>query len=135
SERYDMRTKAECSSCHGILDSLGFGLENYGPAGEWRTTETDRPECAITGEGELAGAGEFAGAGALGELLVETGQLEGCFVHNFVQFAIGREPDASDGAMVDALTMRFEDRDDTLELLLDFATSAGFRHRRFDAAQ
>ena len=130
-----MRTKAECASCHGILDSLGFGLENYGPAGEWRTTETDRPDCAITGEGELASAGEFAGAGALGELLVGTGQLEGCFVRNFVQFAIGREPDTSDGAMIGALTMRFEAEDDALELLLDLAASEGFRHRRFDEAQ
>jgi hypothetical protein len=131
-ERYDMRTKAECSSCHGILDSIGFGLENYGPAGEWRTTETDRPECSISGEGELASVGEFAGAGALGELLVDTGALEGCFVRNVVQFAIGRVPDDSDAPMVDALTAQFEDDDDAVALLLQFVTSEGFRHRRLD---
>jgi len=131
-ERYDMRTKTECASCHGILDSIGFGLENYGPAGEWRTTEPGRDDCSIAGEGELAAVGEFAGAGALGELLVDTGQLEGCFVRNFVQFAIGRAPDDSDARMVDALTTLFEDDDDAVQLLLQFVASEGFRHRRLD---
>lgn len=129
-ERYDMRDKPECASCHGILDSIGFGLENYGPSGEWRTTELDKPECEITGEGELAAAGEFAGAGALGELLLQTGQLEGCYTQTFYQFAIGRKPDDSDQMMVDALTEVFEADDDVVGMLLQFAASEGFRHRR-----
>jgi hypothetical protein len=129
-ERYDMREKPECASCHGILDSIGFGLENYGPSGEWRTTELDKPGCEITGEGELATVGEFAGAGALGELLLETGQLEGCYTQTFYQFAIGRRPDDSDQMMVDALTEVFEADDDVVGMLLQFAASEGFRHRR-----
>jgi hypothetical protein len=129
-ERYDMREKPECASCHGILDSIGFGLENYGPSGEWRTTELDKPGCEITGEGELATVGEFAGAGALGELLLETGQLEGCYTQTFYQFAIGRRPDDTDQMMVDALTEVFEADDDVVGMLLQFAASEGFRHRR-----
>lgn len=129
-DRYDMRDKPECSSCHAILDSIGFGLENYGPLGEWRTGEPDRPECGISGEGELAGVGEFAGAGALGELLQQTGQLEGCYTRTFYRFAIGREPDDRDQTMVDALTEVFEADDDVVGMLLQFAASEGFRHRR-----
>lgn len=131
-ERYDMRTKTECASCHGILDSIGFGLENYGPAGEWRTVEPDKPDCSIAGEGELASAGEFAGAGSLGEMLVGTGMLEGCFVRHTVQFAIGRKPDDRDQPMLDALTASFEDDDDAVAVMLELAASEGFRHRRAD---
>jgi hypothetical protein len=131
-ERYDMRTKAECASCHGILDSIGFGLENYGPAGEWRTVEPDKPDCSIAGEGELASAGAFAGAGSLGEMLVETGMLEGCFVRHTVQFAIGRRTDDRDQPMLDALTASFEAEDDAVRVLLELAASEGFRHRRAD---
>jgi hypothetical protein len=65
---------------------------------------------------------------------VDTGQLEGCFVRNFVQFAIGRATDDTDDGMVDALTERFEDDDDAVALLLEFVTSEGFRHRRLDGA-
>lgn len=131
-ERYDMRTKAECSGCHGILDSVGFGLENYGPLGEWRTTEPDKPECSIAGEGELAEVGAFAGAGALGELLLDSGQLEGCYVRNMLQFAVGHHPTDDDRPLLDALTERFEATDDAAALLLQLATSEGFRHRRFE---
>ena len=52
-ERYDMREKAECASCHEIIDGIGFGLENYGPAGEWRTTEPNNADCNIAGYGEI----------------------------------------------------------------------------------
>ncbi len=131
-ERYDMRTKAECAGCHTILDSIGFGLENYGPLGEWRTTEPGRPECEVDGTGELSQVGTFAGASALGERVLDSGQLEGCYVRNMLQFAIGHHPGDDDLPMLDALTLRFEDTDDAAALLLEFATSEGFRHRRFE---
>ena len=31
-----MRKKGECAVCHEVPDLTGFGLENYGPPGEWR---------------------------------------------------------------------------------------------------
>ena len=128
-QRYDMREKAECASCHAILDSIGFGLENYGPAGEWRVQEPDRPECSIRGEGELVGSEPFAGAAALGTLLVETGQLEGCFMQNVYQFAVGRSVSDEDAPMIAAMTETFEDHDDFVRLIRAFAISEGFRHR------
>ena len=129
-DRYDMREKAECASCHAIIDGIGFGLENYGPAGEWRTTEPDNTDCNIEGYGELQGVGEFAGAGALGELLVETGQLEGCMMQNLYQFTLGRPPSPEDGPMLDALTASFEDDDDLVGIILELVASDAFRHRR-----
>ena len=128
-ERYDMATRTECASCHAILDPIGFGLENYGPAGEWRTQEPDNSDCAIEGRGALAGAEDFAGAGALGKLLVETGQLEGCFMEHVYRFAVGRAPIDADAPMLDALVQTFEDEDDFAALLLELAASEGFRHR------
>ncbi len=128
-ERYDMATRTECASCHAILDPIGFGLENYGPAGEWRTTEPDNPDCPIEGSGSLAGADDFAGPGALGELLVQSGQLESCFMEHVYRFAVGRAPVDEDAPMLDALVSTFEDEDDFAALLLELAASEGFRHR------
>ncbi|MBC8073850.1 MAG: DUF1588 domain-containing protein, partial [Deltaproteobacteria bacterium] len=133
-DRYDMREQAECAGCHAIIDSIGFGLENYGAAGEWRTREPGNAQCSIDGEGELSGVGEFAGAGALGDLLVETGALEACWVRNYYQFAIGRRIEADDEAMIDELAGRFEDDDDVIALLLQYVGSEGFRHRRLPPA-
>jgi len=129
-ERYDMREKVECASCHEIIDGIGFGLENYGPAGEWRTSEPNNPDCDISGYGEIPSIGEFAGAGALGELLVETGQLEGCMMQNLYQFTIGRAPNPEDVPILDALTTSFEDDDDLVGVVLELVASDAFRHRR-----
>ena len=32
-----------CSGCHAVMDTLGLGLENYDPFGEWRTTYPNVP--------------------------------------------------------------------------------------------
>ena len=129
-EQYTMKDDPECSTCHTIIDGIGFGLENYGPAGEWRTTEPMNPDCNIAGYGELQGFGEFAGAGALGELLVETGQLEGCMMQNLYQFTLGRPASPEDVPMLDALTTSFEDDDDLVGVVLELVASDAFRHRR-----
>jgi hypothetical protein len=33
------RAKPSCASCHGIMDPLGFALENFDAIGEWRSTD------------------------------------------------------------------------------------------------
>ena len=30
------RAKPSCNSCHGVMDPLGFALENFDAVGEWR---------------------------------------------------------------------------------------------------
>jgi hypothetical protein len=134
-QRYDMRERAECASCHEITDGIGFGLENYGPAGQWRTREPDNPDCKIEGYGAVPGLGEFAGAAALGEMLVDTGELQGCFMRHYYQFAIGRELVAVDQDMVDALTVKFEADDDLEQLVATFVSSDAFGHRVLEEAQ
>ena len=61
-ERWDMSGRPECKSCHELVDGIGFGLENYGPNGEWRTVEPDNPACSIDGYGEFVGGGRVRGA-------------------------------------------------------------------------
>ena len=33
------RSQARCNACHGIIDPLGFALENFDAVGTWRTIE------------------------------------------------------------------------------------------------
>ncbi len=130
SERYDMSRRSECAACHAILDPIGFGLENYGASGEWRTHEIDRPDCAIDGKGAIDGFGSFAGAPSLGELLIDSGEVEACLTRRFVQYAIGREPDTDEESLVESLSTRMLDEHDFVSLVLDFASSEAFTHRR-----
>jgi hypothetical protein len=33
------RARASCNACHGVMDPLGFALENFDAIGEWRTKD------------------------------------------------------------------------------------------------
>jgi hypothetical protein len=35
------RAKPSCNACHGVMDPLGFALENFDAVGTWRTKDID----------------------------------------------------------------------------------------------
>jgi hypothetical protein len=88
-------SSTSCAGCHYDLDSVGLGLEAYDMTGRFRTTDDDNPNCPISGDGELPGYGTFNGPGELGQLLVQSGEVEQCFVEHLVRYAIGRGPTAT----------------------------------------
>src|SRR6185436_7298218 len=56
------RADPACATCHNLIDSLGFGFENYDAMGVWRTSENGKP---VDAAGELVGTdvdGPFTGA-------------------------------------------------------------------------
>src|SRR5262249_49843781 len=91
-----------CSGCHSQMDPIGFGLESYDGAGRFRTTQPNAPECAISGQGELVGVGPFNGPAELGELLIQSGQLEPCLVKQLFRFAAGRKVEDEDALTVES---------------------------------
>jgi hypothetical protein len=91
-DRYDAhRTLDSCKGCHAQLDPIGYGLENYDIGGRYRTHDDAHEECVLPDKGELPGHGEFSGPGQLARLLVDSGQLEACFLQQLLTYALGRE--------------------------------------------
>jgi hypothetical protein len=120
-----------CEGCHSQLDTIGFGLEAYDVAGRFRTHDDGHEECLISGDGELPDVGPFNGPGELGELLVQTGEVEQCFVEHFVRYAIGRAVKPEEASVVGALATSFKAQNYAAkELLLDFIASDRFALRR-----
>src|SRR5262245_58822285 len=82
-------------SCHGLMDTIGLGLENYDaigrymptqswqkdPRGIWQQvapgTKGDRVDCRITGEGDLDGQ-IFNGPSGLADRMLAHPLLNGC---------------------------------------------------------
>jgi hypothetical protein len=121
-----------CKGCHGQMDPIGWGLENYDKEGRYRTYEPDHPECTIDGKGTIEGVGEFEGPGGLADLLVASDDLQTCVTTQLYRFAMGRQKlDANDKRFVRMLVdnagpsgeMRFDD------LLLSFVGSVEFGFR------
>jgi hypothetical protein len=108
-DRYDAhRELASCRACHGMLDPIGYGLENYDIGGRYRTHDDGHEECTLPGVGSLPGVGDFSGPGQLAKLLVESGELEQCFVQHLLSYAVGRELRPEEDAARDQLLASFK---------------------------
>lgn len=119
-----------CHACHAKMDPVGFGLEAFDREGRFREHDEGEPGCPISGEGDLDGA-PFVGPAGLADLLVEGPELSACAVEQVVRFAMGRDPDADDRALVDELAAGWAAGDGSFDdLLLALVASEPFRFRR-----
>jgi uncharacterized protein DUF1588/uncharacterized protein DUF1592/uncharacterized protein DUF1595/uncharacterized protein DUF1585 len=128
-DRYLAHTQSSsCHACHGQMDPIGFGLENFDIAGVFRTHDDGLPQCTIDGQGDLPGYGTFSGPKELAQKLVQDDLVAPCAARNYVRFAIGREPaSAAELARLDAIAAGFAAHDHSFEsLILDFIASDAF---------
>ena len=102
---------AACSSCHRLMDPIGFGLENYDAVGVWRDAEiVDVPSgfgearrskpvnVNITATGEIAGLANstFSDTRALGRVLASSRICQDCVVKQVFRYAFGRPETSAD---------------------------------------
>lgn len=87
-----------CSSCHKVMDIIGFGLENFDTIGRWRETETvGKKEIPIQPGGTLPGGQSFANVRDLKRLLLtQTDPLAHQLTESFLTYALGRRIEFSD---------------------------------------
>ncbi len=130
SDVYEIHNQGGCYDCHRMMDPIGFGLENYDNQGRYRAHDDGKPDCTISGDGEIDGLGEFNGPAELADLIIDSGNLERCVVQQVYRLAMGRREQSGDRPVLDALGERFKENDhafDTLLVDLVSAESFGFR--------
>jgi hypothetical protein len=131
-ERYEEhRSSPSCAGCHSQLDPIGIGLEQYDVAGRFRTHDDGNDQCLLDGVGELPDYGPFNGPGELGRMLVDSGELESCFIEHVLRYALGRDVKSEEDAVVADLAAGFAAGGyDTQTLLADYVASDRFALRR-----
>ena len=84
------RQKPSCFSCHGVMDPLGFALENFDAVGLWR--EKDRmAESVIDSAGELPDGTKISGPDDLRNvLLANPDQFVQTLTEKLMTYALGR---------------------------------------------
>jgi len=88
------RANPVCASCHKVMDSIGFSLENFDAVGTWRTSEPGGP---IDASGELADGTKINGAVSLRNALVNRPDVfAGTFSEKLLIYALGRGLDYRD---------------------------------------
>jgi mono/diheme cytochrome c family protein len=83
------RTNPTCASCHGVIDPLGFALENFDVIGGWRTIdEAGKPVDAV---GTTMSGTNVAGLSGLRALLLERPeQFPRTVTEKLLAYALGR---------------------------------------------
>lgn len=93
-ERVTMQTKpANCMTCHGVINPLGFTLENFDAVGRYRDTDKTKPVDATGSYQTRAGQKKtFASPKELAAFLVQNEEVHAAFVeqlfHHLVQQSV-----------------------------------------------
>jgi hypothetical protein len=84
------RANKSCNACHGVIDPLGFALENYDVTGAWRDRDRDAGE-AIDSRGVLASGVKVNGPAQLSQaILAHPDQFVQAITEKLVVYALGR---------------------------------------------
>jgi Protein of unknown function (DUF1592)/Protein of unknown function (DUF1588)/Protein of unknown function (DUF1585)/Protein of unknown function (DUF1587)/Protein of unknown function (DUF1595)/Cytochrome C oxidase, cbb3-type, subunit III len=82
------RKNAPCSTCHAVLDPLGFSLESFNAVGEYRTKDASGP---IDASGKLADGTKINGIVELRQaLLKHPDYFVGTLTEKLLTYALGR---------------------------------------------
>jgi len=116
----------QCAQCHRRIDPLGFGLENFDAAGQWREVDTLLPNAQLKRDfkgviqaetypidpaGAFHGGPAFANYFELRSLIAARGDdfLRGLVEHLYA-YAIGRPVSLGDTDAIDAIVAAAKER-------------------------
>ena len=132
------RELPQCARCHNKIDPLGFALENFNAAGEWREREgfgykgrIGRDDPLIDASSKLLDGTEIVGVDGLRDALMERQELFlNCLAGKLLTYALGRELGIADQIHVDGAVRHLNENGDTLKSLVTYiATSEPFRSK------
>jgi hypothetical protein len=125
------RENPTCFSCHGVMDPLGFALENFDAVGVWR--DRDRyAGTAIDSAAELPDGTPIAGPDDLRDaLLKHPEQFVQTFTERFLMYALGRTIDYRDMPAVRKIVREAAEDDYRFSSLVwQIVTSEPFQSRQ-----
>jgi hypothetical protein len=89
------RQSPSCSSCHAVIDPLGFALENFDVIGGWRTVDESGKPVDASGA-TLSGEKVEGLPGLRALLLAERDQFPRTVTEKLMAYALGRRLELSD---------------------------------------
>jgi mono/diheme cytochrome c family protein len=125
------RARPACGSCHGVMDPLGFALENFDAVGEWRAR--DRwADVAIDASGMLVDGTTVAGPADLrAALLRRPEQFVQTVTEKLMTYALGRSLEYYDMPAVRQIVRDAARQDYRFSaLVMGIVRSAPFQMRR-----
>jgi hypothetical protein len=105
------RTKPECNACHGIIDPLGFALENFDAVGRWRVKDREA-DAPIDSSGVLVDGTTVDGPVALrAAILRRPDQFVQTLTEKLMMYGLGRSLDHTDMPTVRRIVREAREQD------------------------
>ena len=103
------RADPVCSSCHQLMDPIGFALENFDAVGRWRVEDRGRP---IDVADILYDGTEIDGVNGLREFLLDNRYLfTQTLTEKLMTYALGRSIEPADMPVIRQILRRAEEND------------------------
>jgi hypothetical protein len=130
------RQQKSCKACHGVIDPLGFALENYDIAGAWRDRDLDANQ-EIDAQGRLASGQEVGSPADLSRaILARPDQFVQAFTEKLMTYALGRQLGYRDMPAVRAIVRAAAARDYDFDVIVNgIVASDAFRMRQLPEGQ
>lgn len=120
------RTLAQCARCHNKIDPLGFALENFNAAGEWRDREgfgykgrIEQNDPVIDASSKMPDGTSIDGVRGLQQAMLDReDQFLGTLASKLLTFACGRELGLADQPAVQGVVADMKRNQYTLRSLL-----------------
>jgi hypothetical protein len=124
------RSLEQCARCHNKIDPLGFALENFNAAGEWRDREgfgykgrIERNDPLIDASAEMVDGTKIVGVAGLQNALMGQNELFlSCLAGKLITYAMGREMGLADQPLIIAAVDHMKQNKYTLRSLVEFIT-------------
>ncbi len=109
-EKVSSLTKnASCAGCHGVINPLGFALENFDAVGRFRTVDNQKPVDAVvdfdTEEGSRV---RFSGARDVAQHAIQSGFAHEAFVRQLFHYSVKQPPGAFGQETLKNITTQFK---------------------------
>ena len=126
------RSLEQCARCHNKIDPLGFALENFNAAGEWREQEgfgykgrIERNDPRIDASSQMIDGTRIDGVAGLQAAILKDEELFlNCLASKMLTYALGRELGLADQPTVKAAVQSMQKEGRTLKSLIRFIVTS-----------
>jgi len=129
------RASPTCAACHGVMDPLGFALENFSAVGQYRANDPDT-QTPIDPTGQLPDGTTIKGPADLRRALIDRPdhQFVQALTENLMTYALGRSLDYHDMPTVRRIVRAAaKDNYQFKSIVLGVVSSDAFRKREVDS--
>ena len=128
------RINPTCAACHGLMDPIGFALENYDAVGVWRTNDLG---FRIDPKGKLYDGAKIDGPASLRQAIANHSDAYiSSFTQKLLAYGIGRVIDYRDMPFVRAVTREAAKSDNRFSaFVLGIVKSPAFQMRRAEETE